>query len=66
MCACRPEEGTRSPYRWLWVTMWLLGLEHRISRRAASSEPSLQPWSGLLKQVSFLKWVKSKLHIWSF
>ena len=31
MYACRPEEGTRSYYRWLWATMWLLGIELRIS-----------------------------------
>lgn len=24
MYACRPEEGTRSQYRWLWATMWLI------------------------------------------
>ena len=27
MYTCRPEEGTRFHYRWLWVTMWLLGIE---------------------------------------
>lgn len=26
MFVCRPEEGTRSRYRWLWATMWLLEL----------------------------------------
>ena len=34
--ACTPEEGTRS-HRWLWATMWLLGLELRMSGRAASA-----------------------------
>lgn len=29
-----PEEGIRSYYRWLWATMWLLGIELRTSGRA--------------------------------
>jgi hypothetical protein len=29
-----PEEGIRSHYRWLWATMWLLGIELRTSGRA--------------------------------
>jgi hypothetical protein len=29
-----PEEGIRSPYGWLWDTMWLLGFELRTFRRA--------------------------------
>jgi hypothetical protein len=32
-----PEEGVRSHYRWLWVTMWLLGFELRTFRRAVSA-----------------------------
>jgi hypothetical protein len=32
-----PEEGTRSCYRWLWATMWLLGIELRISGGAVSA-----------------------------
>jgi hypothetical protein len=31
-----PEEGVRSHYRWLWATMWLLGIELIASGRAAS------------------------------
>jgi hypothetical protein len=31
-----PEEGIRSHYRWLWATMWLLGIELRTSARAVS------------------------------
>jgi hypothetical protein len=31
------EEGTRSHYRWLWTTLWLLGFELRTSGRAASA-----------------------------
>jgi hypothetical protein len=41
-----PEEGIRSHYRWLWATMWVLGIELRTSGRAVSAlnaEPSLQP-----------------------
>jgi hypothetical protein len=29
-----PEEGIRSHYRWLWATMWLIGVELRTSGRA--------------------------------
>jgi hypothetical protein len=32
-----PEEGTRSHYRWLWATMWLLGIELRTSGRAVGA-----------------------------
>jgi hypothetical protein len=28
------EEGIRTHYRWLWATMWLLGIELRTSGRA--------------------------------
>jgi hypothetical protein len=38
-CSClqTPEEGIRSHYRWLWATMWLLGIELRTSGRAVSA-----------------------------
>jgi hypothetical protein len=29
-----PEEGIGSHYRWLWATMWLLGIELRTSGKA--------------------------------
>ena len=32
-----PEGGIRSHYRWLWVTMWLLGMELRTSGREDSA-----------------------------
>jgi hypothetical protein len=32
-----PEEGIGSHYRWLWATMWLLGIELRTSGRTASA-----------------------------
>jgi hypothetical protein len=32
-----PEESIRSHYRWLWTTMWLLGIEFRTSGRAVSA-----------------------------
>jgi hypothetical protein len=53
-----PEEGIRSHYRWLWATMWLLGIELRTSGRAASvlltAEPSLQPGSSQIQGVCHL------------
>jgi len=33
---CMPEKGIRSQDRWLWATMWLLGIELRTSGRADS------------------------------
>jgi hypothetical protein len=35
--ACIPEEGIGSHYRWLWATMWLLGIELRTSGRTDSA-----------------------------
>ena len=32
-----PEEATDPHYRWLWATMWLLGIELRTSGRAVSA-----------------------------
>jgi hypothetical protein len=32
-----PEEGIWSHYGWFWATMWLLGIELRISGRAVSA-----------------------------
>jgi hypothetical protein len=32
-----PQEGIRSHYRWLWATMWLLGIELMTSGRAVSA-----------------------------
>lgn len=37
MYASMLEEGIRSHYRGLWDMMWLLVIELRISRRAAST-----------------------------
>ena len=37
LCSVTPEEGIRSHYRWLWATMWLLGIELRTSGRAVSA-----------------------------
>ena len=36
LSSCTPEERIRSHYRWLWATMWLLGIELRTSERADS------------------------------
>jgi hypothetical protein len=32
-----PEEGIGSQYRWLWATMWLLGIELNTPGRAVSA-----------------------------
>jgi hypothetical protein len=32
-----PEEGIRSHYRWLWATMWCLGIELRTSGKTVSA-----------------------------
>ena len=32
-----PQDGTRSHYRWLWATMWFLGIELRYFGRAGST-----------------------------
>jgi len=45
----RSEEGIGSPrYRWLWATMWVLGLKPRLSGRATSA-PNHWPNSLVLK-----------------
>jgi hypothetical protein len=36
-----PDEGIQSCYRWLWATMWLLGIELRTSGRAVGGLSSL-------------------------
>jgi hypothetical protein len=52
MSSDTPEEGIRSHYRWLWAAMWLLGIELRISGRAASA---LNLWAISPAQGSALK-----------
>jgi hypothetical protein len=37
-----PEEGIGSHYRWLWATMWLLGIELRTS---GSADSALNCWA---------------------
>jgi hypothetical protein len=51
-----PEEGVWSHYRWLWTTMWLLGIELRTSRRAVST---LNRWaiSPAPKLYFYCKWL---------
>ena len=34
--SCTPEEGIGFHYRWLWTTVWLLGIELRTFGRAAN------------------------------
>jgi hypothetical protein len=41
-----PAEGIRSHYKWLWATMWLLGIELRKSSQVLLT--SLLPWFYLL------------------
>ena len=52
MSACRPEKSTKSRYRWLWATMWLLGIELGAFGRAVSA---LNRWaiSPDLRRFSF-------------
>ena len=53
-----PEEGIRSYYRWLWATMWLLGIELRTSGKAAGAlnhwAISLAPLSSILNFKNFM------------
>ena len=65
MQACRPEGGTRSHYRWLWATMWLLGIELRTFRWAGST---LNHWAispalyfNFLKDLSLLVFIVSSI-----
>ena len=61
MYACRPEEGTRSHYRWLWTTMWLLAVELRTSGWAVSA---LNCWT-ISPTSSFLSLsAKATIHLW--
>jgi hypothetical protein len=36
-----PEEGIRFYYRWLWATIWLLGIELRTSGSLLIAKPPL-------------------------
>ena len=52
----RPEEDIRSHYRWLWASMWLLGIELRTFGRAVlTTEPSLQHQNTFLR--SYYWWL---------
>ena len=54
MYICVLEEGIRSHYRWMWATMWLLGIELRTSGRTVGA---LNLWAISSAQHSlFLKW----------
>lgn len=35
LSSCTSEEGIKSHYRWLWATMWWLGIKFRISRMSS-------------------------------
>ena len=56
--ACMPEEGTRSHYRWLWATMWLLGIELRTFGRAGSA---LNHWA--ISPVPYHSTIQSALYV---
>jgi hypothetical protein len=47
------EKGIRSHYRWLWATMWLLGIKLRTSGRAVGA---LIHWTISLAPQLFLDW----------
>ena len=62
MYTCVPEEGIGSHYRWLWATMWLLGIELMTSGRARSA---LNHWvlvSGLAPNPLTIHLGDSDLH----
>ena len=73
MYTCMPEEGIRSHYRWLWSTMWLLGIELRTYVRAVSAlnlwviSPvpwfSYIPWTSWF-HLSTLRYYLVPLHGW--
>ena len=57
-----PEEGIGSYYRWLWATLWLLGIELRTSARAASA---VNCWAISPAPTSlFLKILKTLSFLW--
>ena len=63
------EVGTRSYYRWLWATIWLLGIELRTSRRAVNAlnhwAISPAPYPGFLTESWwFDKWQKTSFFFW--
>jgi hypothetical protein len=67
-----PEEGIGSHYRWLWTTMWLLGIELKTSGRALSAlttEPPLQPHHGrffVCFWVLGFFWPRIQVNFWCF
>lgn len=86
MCAhhllawCLPAKAIRGSwvawnwsYRLLWITMWVLGIKHGSSGRAASvlpAEPSVQfLWNFCLETVMYhkwwnMEWTLHRLHIY--
>jgi len=62
MYACRPEEGIRSQYRWLWATMWLLGIELRTSRRA---DNALNLWAISPAPIDFFLFKNVYYSVWA-
>ena len=60
LCLCdrnghQTEEGSRSHYRRLWATMWLLGIEFRISGRTVGA---LNRWAISLAPGFYSYWTE--------
>ena len=52
-----PEEGIRSHYRWLWATMWLLGVALRSAGRAVRA---LNHWAiSTVHKILYIKVISS-------
>lgn len=67
-CLPLPEEGIKSPgTRWLWATIWVLGIKPRSSARAASA---LNHWASsssyfALSSAHFVTWALfTKTGLW--
>jgi hypothetical protein len=55
-----PEEGIRSHYRWLWATMWLLGIELRTFGRAVSvlNRWAISPAPQNVSHQEYISWIE--------
>jgi hypothetical protein len=51
---CILEESSRSQYRWLWATMWLLGIQCRTS---GSADSALNLWATSPAPDLFLEFI---------
>ena len=62
-CVHTYEEDIRSHYRWLWDTVWLLGIELRIYWRAVSA---LNHWAISPAPTPFRFWLPHWLYLCTF